>query len=317
MKQKLRTRPRSRTPKPHYRVTNWPDYNRALVERGSVTLWIGDDVIRGWRARGGKGCIYSDLAIRCGLSLRAVFNLALRQTQGLLASLAKRFLRGLPVPHYSTLCRRAAVLDVPACARRPGPVHLVIDSTGLKVFGEGEWKVRQHGYSKRRLWRKLHLGVDEATGEVLAHELTASNVHDGPVLPKLLEELEAPLSQVSADKAYDSFACHKAILAKDARPVIPPRKGAAITPPPGAKDPPPTRGAIVKRIAEIGLKAWKVEAGYHRRSLSETAMYRYKSLISPNLKSRSLPNQKTEAAIGVNCLNRFTALGMPVSVKIN
>ena len=282
-------------------------------------------MIRGWRARGGKGCVYSDLAIRCGLSLRAVFNLALRQTQGLLASLAKSFLPGLPVPHYSTLSRRAAVLDVPACARRPGPVHLVIDSTGLKVFGEGEWKVRQHGYSKRRLWRKLHLGVDEATGEslprtrsgVLVHELTASNVHDGPILPKLLEGLEAPLSQVSADKAYDSFACHKAILARDARPVIPPRKGAAITPPPGAKDPPPTRGAIVKRIAEIGLKAWKVEAGYHRRSLSETAMYRYKSLISPTLKSRNLRNQKTEAAIGVNCLNRFTALGMPVSVKIN
>jgi len=317
MKQKLRTRPQSRRPNPRYRVTNWPEYNRALVERGSVTLWIDAEVIRGWRARGGKGCVYSDLAIRCGLSLRAVFNLTLRQTQGFLASLAKVLLLGQPVPHYSTLSRRAAALDVPACARRSGPVHLVIDSTGLKVFGEGEWKVRQHGHSRRRVWRKLHLGVDEATGEVLAHELTASNVHDGPILPKLLEELEAPLAQVSADKAYDSFACHKAILAKDARPVIPPRKGAAITPPPSAKDPPPTRGAIVRRIAEIGRKAWKVEAGYHRRSLSETAMYRYKSLISPTLKSRSLPNQKTEAAIGVNCLNRFTALGMPVSVKIS
>jgi len=158
--------------------------------------------------------------------------------------------------------------------------------------------------------------VDEATGQVLAHKLTRSNVNDGPVLPELLAQVEGPLEQVSADKAYDSFGCHKAILAKGARPVIPPRKGAAISPPPGAKDPPPTRGAIVRRITEIGSKPWKIEAGYHRRSLAETAVYRTKTLISPNLKSRTMPNQKAEVAIGVYCLNRFTALGMPVSVKI-
>lgn len=316
MARKTRARPQESSPKPRYRVTNWPEYNRALVQRGSVTLWLSDEVIKGWRARGGKGCVYSDLAIRCGLSLRAVFNLTLRQTQGFLASLATRLLPGLPVPHYSTLSRRAAGLDIPVPASSSGPVHLVVDSTGLKVFGEGEWKVRQHGYSKRRLWRKLHLGVDEATGMILTHKLTLSNEHDGPVLPELLAQVEGPLEQVSADKAYDSFGCHKAILAKGANPVIPPRKGAAITPPPGAKDPPSTRGAIVKRITEVGSKVWKVEANYHRRSLAETAMYRAKFLISPILKSRTLPNQKTEAAITVNCLNQFTALGMPVSVKI-
>jgi len=316
MARKTRTDPQEHSPKARYRVTNWPAYNRALVERGAVTLWLSDDVIRGWRARGGKGCVYSDLAIRCALSLRAVFRLTFRQAQGFLASLANRLLPGLPVPHYSTLSRRAAGLDIPVPTRRPGPVHLVIDSTGLKVFGEGEWKVRQHGWSKRRLWRKLHLAVDEATGEVLVHKLTPSNVHDGPVLPTLLAQIEGPLEQVSADKAYDSFGCHKAIHAKGARPVIPPRKGAAITPSPGAKDPPQTRGAIVKRITEIGSRAWKIEAGYHRRSLAETAMNRYKTVISTTLNSRTLPNQKTEAAIGVYCLNRFTALGMPVSVKI-
>lgn len=317
MAQKLRTRPQEPISKPRYRVTNWPDYNRALVERGSVTLWLSDEVARGWRARGGKGCVYSDVAIRCALNLRAVFRLTLRQAQGFLASLANQLLPGLPVPHYSTLCRRAAGLDIPAPTRGSGPVHLVVDSTGLKVFGEGEWKVRQHGVSRRRLWRKLHLGVDEATGMILTHKLTLSNVHDGPVLPKLLAQIDGPLEQVSADKAYDSFGCHKAILAKGARPVIPPRKGAAITPPPGVKDPPATRGAIVKRIHEIGGKAWKVEANYHRRSLAETAMSRTKTLISPSLKARTLPNQKTEAAIAVNCLNNFTALGMPRSVKID
>lgn len=316
MTQTIRTRPQSAIPQSRYRVTNWPEYNRALVARGAVTLWLSDDVVEGWRAKGGKGCVYSDLAIRCGLNLRAVFNLTLRQAQGFMASLANRLLPGLPVPHYSTLCRRAGGLDIPAPIRRSGPVHMVIDSTGLKVFGDGEWKARQHGYSKRRLWRKLHLGVDEATGEVLAHELTQSNVHDAPVLPALLEQIEAPLQQVSADKAYDSYNCHRAILAKGATPAIPPRKGAAIHPQSGTKDPPPTRGLTVKRITEIGSKAWKVEANYHRRSLAETAMYRIKTLFSPTLKSRTLPNQKTEAAVTVNCLNQFTALGMPVSVKI-
>jgi len=164
--------------------------------------------------------------------------------------------------------------------------------------------------------RKLHLGVDEATGEVLADELTECNAHDAPVLPDLLEQIEGPLEQVFADKAYDSYNCHRAILAKGANPAIPPRKGAAIHPQPGTKDPPPTRGEIVKRIIEIGSKAWKVEANYHRRSLAETAMYRIKTVFTPTLKSRTLTNQKTEAAVTVNYLNRFTALGMPVSVKI-
>ncbi len=163
--------------RPRYRVTNWPEYNRALVARGSVTLWISEDVVRGWRARGGKGCVYSDMAIRFGLSPGAVFNLTLRQTQGFLASLSAKLLPGLPVPHYSTLCRRAAGLFVPQPRCRPDPLHVVIDSTGLKVFGEAGWKVRQHGFSKRRQWRKLHLAVDEASGEVLAHKLTASNAH--------------------------------------------------------------------------------------------------------------------------------------------
>jgi hypothetical protein len=134
---KSRTGPQQSSQKTRYRVTNWPEYNRALVERGSVTRWLSDEVIRGWRASGGKGCVYSDLAIRCGLSLRAVFRLTLRQAQGFLASLVSQFLPVLPVRHYSTLCRRSAGLDIRFPARRQGHVHLVIDSTGLKVFGEG------------------------------------------------------------------------------------------------------------------------------------------------------------------------------------
>jgi IS5 family transposase len=306
-------------PKPRYRVRNWRAYNDALVRRGAITLWIDEDVIAGWRAKGGKGRRYGDPAILCALSLRAVFKLALRQTEGLLRDLTRQLgLDGeLGVPDYSTLSRRAAALVVPQPAwRGGGPVHLAIDATGLKVHGEGEWKVRVHGKDRRRVWRKLHLAVDTRTGMLHAHALTGSEVPDAAELDGLLARTSAPVAAVAADKAYDSFDCHKAILAREARPVIPPRKGAAIHPPARRKDVPPTRGEAVARIAEIGRKAWKAETGYHRRSLAETAMCRYKTLIGPGLRSRSFDRQKTEAAVAVHCINRFTALGMPESVRI-
>lgn len=239
--------------------------------------------------------------------------LPFRQTQGFLHSLAAMLEFGVEVPHYSTLSRRASGLSVPAqCLNRhnqPGPLHLVIDSTGLKVFGEGEWKVCVHGVGKRRVWRKLHLGVDAASGEILAHKLMMNNVHDGPILPGLLD-------QVSADTAYDSFRCHRAIHGRGARPVIPPRKGASILPPRTMKDPPPTRGRIVQRIHQIGRKVWKKESNYHRRSLAETAMFRFKTIIGPKLHNRKFENQKTEAKTGVAILNTFTALGMPETIRI-
>jgi hypothetical protein len=304
-------------PKPRYRVTNWRAYNRALIARGAITLWIDEAVVAGWMASGGKGWRYSDAAILAALGLRAVFGLTLRQTQGLLIDLTRLLGLAIPVPHYSTFSRRAATLTVPTLARRSGgPLHLAIDATGLKVHGEGEWKVRVHGKGKRRVWRKLHLGVDTTTGEILAHALTTSETHDGTELEGLLAEVEGPIAAVYGDKAYDAFDIHSAVLARGAHPVIPPRKDAAIRPPPGLKNPPPTRGAAVARIAEIGRKAWKEEAHYHRRSLAETAMCRYKTIIGPGLKARTLENQKAEAAVAVRCLNRFTALGMPRSIRI-
>lgn len=305
-------------PKARYRVQNWREYNRALVARGSITLWIDEAVLAGWRAAGGKGWRYSDMAILCALSLQAVFGLTLRQTQGFLCDLTRLMGLAIEVPHYSTFSRRAGRLAVPKLARPAGggPLHLAIDATGLKVHGEGEWKVRSHGKDRRRVWRKLHLAVDARTGALHAHALTASEVHDGAELEGLLAAVPAPIAAVCADKAYDSFDAHAAILARDARPVIPPRKGAAIRPPPRRPDVPPTRGAAVARIAEVGRDAWKAETGYHRRSLAETAMFRYKTLIGPSLRARSFDRQKTEAAVAVRCINRFTALGMPRSVRI-
>jgi hypothetical protein len=317
MAKRIRTPPGS-VPKPCYRVTNWREYNRALVARGSITLWLHEEVLAGWRATGGKGRRYGDAAILAALSLRAVFRLTLRQTEGFLTSLKQQLGLAIEVPHYSTFCRRAGGLAVPKLARPAagGPLHLAIDATGLKVHGEGEWKVRVHGKAGRRVWRKLHLAVDTRTGELHAHALTLSETHDGVELEGLLAGIDAPIAAVYADKAYDAFDIHAAVLARGARPVIPPRKGAAIRPPPRLENPPPTRGAAVARIAEIGRKAWKQETGYHRRSLAETAMSRYKALIGASLKARTLANQRAEAAVAVRCLNRFTALGMPKSLRI-
>lgn len=316
MAQRIRKSPVP-TPKPRYRIVNWRDYNRALVARGSITLWIDEAVLAGWRASGGKGRRYSDAAILAALSLRAVLGLTLRQTQGFLISLTHLLGLAVEVPHYSTFSRRAVALPVPKLGRPAGgPLHLAIDATGLKVHGEGEWKVRVHGKDKRRVWRKLHLAVDTRTGELHAHALTPSETHDGAELEGLLAGIDAPIAVVCADKAYDAFDAHAAILARGARPVIPPRKGAAIRPPPGRPDVPPTRGQAVARIAEVGRDAWKAETGYHRRSLAETAMFRYKTLIGPNLRSRRFARQKAEAAVAVRCINQFTALGMPRSISI-
>ncbi len=158
----------------------------------------------------------------------------------------------------------------------------------------------------------LHLAVDTDTGHILAHTLTGSDHHAGPELPGLRAKVTEPVAVVSADKSYDSFACHRAIVAIGAHPVIPPKTGAAI-PPPKEKDPPATRGDAVRRIHEIRVKPWTVETGYHRRSLSETAMARTKTIIGPNLKSRNRDTQITEAAVAIRCINTFTALGMPIT----
>jgi len=192
--------------KTQYRIRNWPAYNAALIGRGSLTLWVDEAAIRSWRSSGprqrGAQYHYADTALTCVLTLRAVYHLALRAAEGLARSVFALLEVGLPVPSYSTLSRRAAEVAVTlGTVPRSGPVHLVIDSSGFKVYGEGEWKVRQHGWSKRRTWRKLHLAVDEATGEIVAAVASDAQVADDEVVPDLLEQGAGAIEQVSADGA--------------------------------------------------------------------------------------------------------------------
>lgn len=308
------TRPRK---KRKYRIRNWHDYNTALVQRGSLTLWLAQGVLQDWRnqertGKRGRPRLYTDQAIACALRLREVYRLPLRATEGLLRSLTALLGADMSIPCYSTLSRRqaglAVALDAPAPA---GPLHLVVDGTGLKVFGDGEWKARQHGVSKRRTWRKVHLAVDQDTGYVRAAATTANSISDGQMLPPLLEQVGQPVCQVSADGGYDRRTCYEAIAGRGAKAAIPPRRGAKIWRHGNSKQERLARDENLRRIRVVGRAKWKRESGYHRRSLAETTMFRLKTIFGAALRARGDAAQETETMLRLNALNQMTALGMP------
>jgi hypothetical protein len=307
-------------PKPTYRIRNWKQYNDALVHRGSLTLWVDQETLRSWRyggpAQRGAQFEYSDLAIECLLTLKAVFHLTLRATEGFARSLFGLMGVDLPVPDYSTLCRRAATVPVTLPKKAEGPLHLVLDGTGLKVYGEGEWKVRQHGYSKRRTWLKLHLAVDPQTHEIQAAMVSDPSVTDAEMVPPLLEQVENPVTSAAADGAYDCRAVYEALDGRGASAVIPPRKDAVIPPPGKTSGPGRARDENVRRLGEIGRSEWKVESGDHERSLVETAMFRMKRIFGDGVSSRTPARQATEAGIRRRALNIMTHQGMPQGVRV-
>ena len=312
-----------------YRSRNWKEYNTALCRRGSLTIWLDEEAAASWlnaERTGKRGApkIYSDSAIQCSATLGEVYGQALRQTTGLLASILQLLGLSLPVPHYSTLSRRRKTLAVDFGTQRASlrdePVHVVIDSTGFKVFGEGEWKVRKHGWSKRRTWRKLHLAVDAGSHEITAAVVTTADVTDGEVLPDLLEQtdkLNLMVGKVAADGAYDQSRCYDAIRKRGAQAVIPPRKGARIwqhgnrRDADGNKLAPHPRDQNLRLVRKWGRAKWKRESGYHQRSLAETAMFRQKTIFGERLSATSFEGQAAQLLVRCAALNRMTALGMP------
>jgi hypothetical protein len=304
--------------KQQYRIRNWREYNKALVGRGSLTLWIDSHAIQTWLdvdcpSRRGRRRTYTDVAILCSLTLREVYHLPLRATEGLLLSLMRLLKVDLPVPHYSTLSRRACSLNVKLLkANRHQRLHLIVDSTGLKLYGEGEWKVRLHGWARHRTWRKLHVCIDAHSQQVTAAVLTNKEVVDPRALPKLLKQIEVPVERVYADGAYDSRQCYRAIHKRRAQAIIPPRKGATLWNEEHLEE----RNNNLQAVRRLGVKGWKKKAGYHRRSLVETAIFRLKTLFTDKLKSRDAQRQVTEVMIRCVALNQITELGMPESYPI-
>jgi hypothetical protein len=243
-----------------------------------------------------------------------------RQTEGLLRSLATLLGVGIGVPDHTTFSRRSPGLVLAgslAQAQRTGPVHVVIDATGLKVHGAGEWMVEKHGERGRRSWRKLHLAVDPGTGEILASELTTTEEGDAALVGPLLEQITGPIASVTADGAYDGEPVYRAVAERQPDPpvavVIPPR--ATAVPSPAADTTPSQRDRHLQTIRDKGRLGWQRAVGYGRRSLGETAVFRYKAVVGRRLRARTLPGQKTEAKVGCSVLNRMTRLGMPVSQR--
>jgi transposase len=263
-------------------------------------------------ARRGRRRTYTDAAIRCALLLREVYHLPLRSTQGLVRSILHLMRLELPTAHYSTLSRRARSLEISLATSTEKIKHLVIDSSGLKVYGEGEWKVRTHGKDKRRTWRKLHISMDASDHQISAALITDKDLLDRNALPDLLMHTEAEVGCVCADGAYDFEQCYRAIKQKEAVALIPPRRDAVVR----GKSPFEQRDENVRGIRKRGRKRWKKESGYHQRSLVETAFSRLKTIFSDKLKSRSTERQKIEANLRCFALNRMTKLGMPKSYAI-
>jgi transposase len=319
MPNKINDDRRHKFKKMRYRVTNWPQYDAALVRRGDLTVWLTEEAVTAWRApkRAGRGGqrVYSDLAIETGLALRLVLRLALRQTEGALRSIAGLLGAAIMVPDHTTFSRRSARLTIlPQTVKRDEPIHLLIDSTGLKIYGEGEWLDQKHGVRARRRWRKLHIAVDADTHEVRACALTPDDVGDVTAVPDLLDQVKDQVAAVIADGAYDGQPVYDAVAANHpgAAIVIPPRSTAVA----GQNENPTQRDRHLEAIAKHGRRGWQQQSGYGRRSLVETAMFRYKTIIGRRLHARTLSNQKTEARIACNVLNRMTSLGMPVSVRV-
>lgn len=311
--------------KAKYKIKNWSEYNKALKQRGSLIIWFSPESISKWKHQGeaqqGAQFQYSDLSIETMLTVKLVYNLAFRQLEGFMSSIAKLLKLNIRIPNYSTVCRRQKGLSVKLPVRKKNEfVHLVVDSSGVKVFGEGEWKVRQHGYSKRRTWRKIHLAIDEATGEILSGELTANSIHDSHVVSTLLSDIERDLEAFGGDGAYDRREVYDAVKQRaetqdsPIQVLIPPRKDAVIWQHGNSSEPTLRRDENLRYIRKHGRKSWKMNSGYHRRSLAETAMFRYKKILGAELSARLFANQKIEFQIGIKILNQMAFLGMPVSV---
>ena len=303
--------------KPHYKVTNWPAYNAALKRRGDFTMWFTEEAIAEWcpakTGARGRPTKYSNVAIETALFIRQVFHLALRQTEGFMNSLARALKVEISIPDFSCISKRSIGLPRHALSKALDPGSLVIvDSTGLKVYGKDEWHQEKHDVPARRTWRKLHLAIDEHH-QVLACELTTPEVGDTTAVPDLLDQITTPFEMFMGDGAYDGEPVAQAVLTKqpNAQVIIPPHKSAV------RSDTGTTwRDQHIGTIAQKGRATWQRTSGYNFRSYVELAMQRYKRIFGNTMKARALARQKTEAWISASALNTMTSFGMPVSVKI-
>lgn len=296
-----------------YRTTNWPSYKRALVNRGNISIWF--DPSTQWyehpQGKQGRNQTYSDAAIQCCLMIKSLFRLSLRMVTGFVQSLIKLCGFDWTAPDYSTLCRRQKHINIAISYQKSSDgLHLLIDFTGLKFLGEGEWKRKKHQPEYRRQWRKLHIGIDAKTLQIRAVQLTTNNVSDSQVLDDLINQIlrEEKIDSVYADGAYDTKYCRQIIVGRQAHAVIPPRKNAK--PWKDKKFHSLERNELLRTIKRLGRTIWKNWSGYHRRSLVETKMHCIK-LLGDKLSAKHFSSQVNEIHARITVLNKFTELGRP------
>ena len=299
----------TKSSKKKYHVKNWSEYNKALIKRGSLTLWISEDIKEWWHGKGHD--IYSGKAIETMLNFQAAYHLTLRETTGFVRSIFQLMSIDLSVPDYSTISRRAKDLNVALRVTQKKITDMILDSTGLKVFGEGEWKVRKYGWSKRRTWKKIHIGID-SLGEIRAVAVTGNDTHDSSVVDDILSQEQAAINDFYGDGAFDTLKAYQLLLSRGITGIhIPPQKNAKIK---DNSDHP--RDNNLRAIQESTREQWKNSSGYHKRSLVETLMYRFKTTFGDHMSSRTDDRQKNEVLVKCNILNVFHSLGVPESYAV-
>ena len=288
---------------------DWRIYNRNLVNRGSITLWISEECLHSWVSKSGKRGRpkFSTAVIQAGLIMKAVYHLPLRALQGFLRSILNLLQADLKSPHYSLFCKRAkeAAELLPKLSTRK-PLELAIDSSGLKISGEGEWKVKIHGKEKRRGWIKLHMGVDPKSGEIIAIDVTNEKTADNQAFPRILKDSPKSLKKVYADGAYDRRNCRKALSEAGIQECILPQKNGRIRHEPFFE----ARNDALRIIRGFGggpdgADLWKKFSGYHRRSLAETLFSRFKRLLGDHLASKKFSNLQAETLFKCHVLNKM------------
>jgi len=300
---------------------NWPEYEKSLRARGDITIWLSQDAIEAWTPqkngkRGGQ-TVYSAIAIETSLSLRLIFQLPLRQTEGFLGSIFRLMSLNLPCPDHTTLSRRNRTVDVQSNIDRlpNGPVCFIVDSTGLKVCGQGEWHSRKYGEKRYKRWKKLHIGVNK-DGWIMASKVTEGSEQGPSQVPDLLDQVDREIDCFIGDGVYDREPVYEAVQqhSSGASMVVPPRKDAVLSN--SSTDVLSQRNQHIAKIERVGRANWRGRSGYYSQSYVENAIYRFKRIIGGRLRSKHDAAQEREALIGCSILNRMLEIGRPVSYKV-
>ena len=308
-----------------YKIRNWKQYEAGLIQRGSISFWINDDAIDQWNPEAkdktrGRQEEYSDLAIQICLTFRLLYRQALRQTEGFINSLLKLMDLDLICPDHTTLSRRSQTLkelqEQLKKVQKKESIHILIDSTGLKIYGAGEWEEPKHGKGRRKGWMKLHLAIDENSKEIEASTLTDHLTSDASQVKPLLDNVDAEIGDVKADGAYDYDSVLQVLkdLEIKGKGIFPPRSDAILSE--DWKEKMTQRDLNILRIHMDGRDVWEYASGYSKRNLVENAMFRFKNNIGPKLRARTSKRQEAEIKLGVHILNQMTRLGMSDSVRI-